>query len=170
MNYNYSSSELKKMDIESILHPMSCISMVKEVGPQVMMSGQGCYVKDSDGITYLSADAGLGATTLGFGQKALAKAMHSACDELGFYQTTINSSGRAQILLAEKLLSYVPDYFSKIFFANSGSEANESALKIARFINAVQGKLKNVKFSHVTFRTMVRHYRLSLSVVSKNST
>lgn len=137
---NYCSDQLKKMDIDSILHPFSVISMLKETGPHVVMSGQGCYLKDSDGKTYLSADAGLGATTLGFGQQALAKAMYGACNELGFYQTTTDSSNQSQILLAEKLLSYVPNYFSKIFFANSGSEANESAMKIVRFYNAVQGK------------------------------
>jgi len=136
----YCSDQLKQIDIDNILHPFSAISMLKEVGPHVIVSGQGCYVTDSDGKTYLSGDAGLGATTLGFGHPALAKAMYAACNKLGFYQTTINSSNDPQILLAEKLLSYVPDYFSKIFFANSGSEANESALKIARFYNAVQGK------------------------------
>ena len=140
---NYSNSQLKQMDNDNILHPVSNNTME---GPQVMISGDGCYVKDSDGKTYLSADAGLGATTLGFGQQSLAKAMSSACDELGFYQTAMNSSNRSQIVLADKLLSYVPDYFSKIFFANSGSEANETALKIVRLFNAVQGKPEKRKF------------------------
>lgn len=142
---NYSSGQLKKIDIDNILHPMSCISMIKKNGPLVIMSGQGCYVTDSDGITYLACDAGLGATTLGFGQRTLAQVMYNACEELGFYQTTINSSSKQQILLSEKLLSYVPDYFSKIFFSNSGSEANESAIKIARFFNAVQDKPEKKK-------------------------
>jgi adenosylmethionine-8-amino-7-oxononanoate aminotransferase len=146
------------MDIDKILRPMSSIAMLMADAPHVVMSGQGCYVKDSDGKSYFSGDAGLGTTTLGFGQYVLAKVMYTV---LGLYQTTINSSSQLQILLAEKLLSYVPSYFSKIFFANSGSEANESAIKIVGFYNNVQCKPEKRKI--ITRR--LAHHGSTLSTV-----
>ena len=72
------SMQLKKRDLSAVLHPISSIAETKKLGPQIMVSGQGCYITDSDGGTYLSADAGLGATTLGFGQEPLAKVYGAA--------------------------------------------------------------------------------------------
>ncbi len=136
----YTSTQLKALDIESILHPMSSIGLLNHFGPQVMTGGKGVFVEDSDGNQFLSADAGLGATTLGFGRQELGEVMLEACKNMGFYQTSVDSSNPTQILLAQKLLNYMPDNITKVFFASSGSEANETAIKILRLYNVGQGK------------------------------
>ena len=138
----YSSLQLKTLDINNILHPISSIAAVKHFGPHILTSGEGVFVKDSDNNVLLSADAGLGATTLGFGREDLGETMFHACKEMGFYQTTLGSSNTAQIMLAEKLLSYMPKNITKVFYANSGSDANETAIKICRFYNILQNKPK----------------------------
>ncbi len=131
---------LKLRDLTSILHPASLISFNEQHGPHIIESGSGCYIKDIDGNVLLSADAGLGATTLGFGNTELAQAMARAGARLGFYQTLANSSNPAQIRLAERLLRLAPDSVSRVIFGNSGSDANDTALKMCRYYNAVRGK------------------------------
>lgn len=137
---NMDTIQLKQQDVNSVVHPFSSSHFVKQFGPLVIDSGTGCYLTDIEGNRMLSADAGLGATVLGFGHSAIAETMAQACKQLGFQHTAYTSSNSAQIRLASRLLQHAPEHMGKVFFGTSGSDANESAIKIIRLYNTMLEK------------------------------
>ncbi len=118
-----------------LLHPATDLIRHMEEGPLTIVRGEGVRVEDEDGKTYIEAVSGLWSVTLGFGQKRLADAAYRQLLELPSYHLFRHKSHPRAIELAERLLSLAPCPMSKVFFANSGSEANETAVKLAWYYN-----------------------------------
>src|SRR5208337_1138144 len=97
--------------------------------------GKGIYVEDDDGKSYIEAVSGLWSISLGFGQERLANAAYKQLMELPSYHLFRQMSHPRAIELAENLLSLAPVPMSKVFFANSGSEANDTAIKLVWYYN-----------------------------------
>ncbi|MDQ0588368.1 aminotransferase [Variovorax paradoxus] len=127
-------------DIAAHLHPFTNLATHPQVGPLVIQRGDGIFVEDDQGRRYLEAMSGLWCASLGFSNARLAKAGSDALHGLPYYHTFNGRSNPAAIALAEKLLALAPVPMSKVFFANSGSEANDSAVKLVWYYHNAIGK------------------------------
>jgi 4-aminobutyrate---pyruvate transaminase len=127
-------------DIAAHLHPFTNLATLPQTGPFVITRGDGIYVEDDRGNRYLEAMSGLWCASLGFSNARLAKAGSDALHTLPYYHTFNGRSNAAAVALAEKLLTLAPVPMSKVFFANSGSEANDSAVKLVWYFHNAIGK------------------------------
>jgi 4-aminobutyrate--pyruvate transaminase len=109
-------------------------------GPLVVTRGEGVYVYDADGKRYLDAMAGLWCASLGFTNPRLAEVAASQYETLGFYHTFFGRTLPQATALAEKLVSLTGMTGGKAYFATSGSEANETMVKLAWTYHASRGK------------------------------
>ncbi len=122
-------------DIANLIHPYTNLSVHRTQGPVIITEGKGVRVYDENGKEYIEGLAGLWSTALGFGEEALVEAAAAQMRKLPFYHTFGHKSHNPAIDLAEKLTSMAPVPMSKVFFANSGSEANDTVIKLVWYYN-----------------------------------
>jgi len=127
-------------DAASIIHPLTNLKTHLEKGPVVIDEGKGVWVKDIHGKDYIEGMSGLWCISLGYGQDRLVKAAADQMARLPYYHLTNHKSHSPVIDLAEKLLEIAPVPMSKIWFANSGSEGNDSAARIVWYYWHAMGK------------------------------
>ncbi len=133
-------NSLAARDAASILHPYTDALANEAGGSLVIISGEGIYVHDDQGNRYIEGMGGLWCTALGFGEERLAQAAADQIRRLSFYHGFNRKSHQPQIELAERLLAMAPAPMSKVFFANSGSEAIDSAIKLIWYMNNAMGR------------------------------
>ena len=138
-------SKLATRDIEAVLHPYTNLAALRESGPLVIERGKGIYVYDRSGKAYIDGMAGLWCTALGYGNEELLEAATKQMRGLSFGHLFGGKSHEPAIALAEKLKEIAPAPTSKIFFCNSGSEANDSAIKLLWYMNNALGQPKKKK-------------------------
>src|ERR1700674_2302708 len=139
-------SNLAVRDIETVVHPYTNLASLRETGPMVLERGQGVYVYDSDGKAYIEGMAGLWCTALGYGNEELVEAAAAQMRKLPFSHLFGAKSHDPAIELAEKLKEIAPVPISKVFFCSSGSEANDSQIKLVWYMNNALGRPKKKKF------------------------
>ncbi|HET7341716.1 MAG TPA: aspartate aminotransferase family protein [Methylomirabilota bacterium] len=132
-------------DIAYQLHPFTNLGRHESEGPLVITRGKGVYVTDESGRDYLEAMAGLWCTALGFGEARLADAAARQLRTLPYYHQFGGKANDVAIALAERLVKLMPVPMSKVFFNNSGSEANESAVKLVWYYNNARGRYRKKK-------------------------
>ncbi len=132
-------------DIANVLHPYTNLDQHPDVGPHIIDSGKGIFVYDDGGKEYIEGLAGLWCTSLGFHERELIKAATAQMERLPFYHAFAGKSTGPLIDLAEKLLGVAPPSLSKVFFANSGSEANDSMVKMVWYFNNARGRSSKKK-------------------------
>ncbi|MBW4025130.1 MAG: aspartate aminotransferase family protein [Proteobacteria bacterium] len=126
-------------DIASVFHPYTDQRAHAENGPVVISRGQGVRVLDDAGKSYIDVVAGLWCASLGFSNERLVKAAETQMRALPFYHAFASKSHEPMITLSEMLLERAPVPMSRVFFANSGSEANDSAIKMIWYYNNARG-------------------------------
>jgi 4-aminobutyrate--pyruvate transaminase len=124
------ANSLSRRDAAVLLHPYTDALANEAEGALVMTDGHGVFVRDETGREYIEGMAGLWCLTLGYGQERLAEAAARQMRRLAFYHGFNRKSHAPQIELAEALLARAPVPMSKVFFANSGSEAVDTAIKL----------------------------------------
>jgi 4-aminobutyrate aminotransferase-like enzyme len=127
-------------DIRFHLHAQTNPASHEDTGPLIITRGDGPYVFDSEGRRYLDAMAGLWSASLGFGHPRLKSAAAEAYEAMGFYHTFGGRSSPAAIDAAEAIANLAPIEEVRIFFATSGSEANETMVKLAWLYHAANGE------------------------------
>lgn len=132
-------------DIASYLHPYTNLAAHEKTGPHVISKGHGIYVTDDSGRDFIEGMAGLWCASLGFGERRLVEAATKQLETLPYYHTFASRSTNPAIDLAEKLLELAPVPMSKIFFANSGSEATDSAVKMVWYYHNAIGQPEKKK-------------------------
>jgi 4-aminobutyrate---pyruvate transaminase len=132
-------------DIATVLHPYTDLQAHQEVGPVVIARGKGVRVWDDAGKEYIESVAGLWCASLGFDNERLVQAAVTQMRKLPFYHGFTAKSHEPMIDLAEMLLARAPVPMSKVFFANSGSEANDSAIKMVWYFNNALGRTQKKK-------------------------
>jgi 4-aminobutyrate---pyruvate transaminase len=132
-------------DIANVLHPYSDLKAHQETGPLVISRGEGVRVFDETGKSYIESVAGLWCASLGFSNERLVQAAIAQMRKLPFYHSFTGKSHDPMIDLAEMLIQRAPAPMSKAFFANSGSEANDSAVKMVWYFNNAIGRPKKKK-------------------------
>jgi 4-aminobutyrate--pyruvate transaminase len=139
-------SNAQARDVQSLLHPYTNLVKLRETGPVVMERGKGVWVYDETGKDYMEGMAGLWCTALGWGEEALVEAAAEQMRKLSFGHIFAGRSHEPAIALAEKLKDIAPFPVGKVFFANSGSEANDTQIKLFWYANNARGKPKAKKF------------------------
>jgi 4-aminobutyrate--pyruvate transaminase len=132
-------------DIANVLHPYTDLEAHQQVGPVVISRGKGVRVWDESGKEYIESVAGLWCASLGFDNERLVQAAVDQMRKLPFYHAFTAKSHEPMIDLAEMLIARAPVPMSKVFFANSGSEANDSAIKMVWYLNNALGRPKKKK-------------------------
>ena len=122
------------------LHPYTNLKAHEEVGPLVIERGAGVHVFDDAGKAYIEGMAGLWCTALGFGEERLVEAATRQMRKLPFYHAFGHKAHDPGIDLAEALIRIAPVPMSKVFFTNSGSEANDTVVKLVWYYNNALGR------------------------------
>ncbi len=140
-----SVKHLVRKDADVVLHPASSITTLLNSGPQMITSGKGSYVVDAEGHHLLDAIAGLWCVNVGYGRQEITQVMKEVADQLAYYHTFSNASNPWQVMLAEKLVRIAPANLTRMFFGSSGSDANDTCIKIAWHYHNLRGKPSKTK-------------------------
>jgi putrescine aminotransferase len=121
------------LDAAHHIHPFTQTSALNAEGVRVIVKADGVYLWDSEGKRLIDGMAGLWCVQVGYGNGELAQAGCEALRRLAYYNHFFKTSNPYTIDLAAKLASVLPQGHGRVLFANSGSEANDSALKLIRY-------------------------------------
>ncbi|SMH56555.1 aspartate aminotransferase family protein [Azospirillum agricola] len=128
-----------------VLHPYTNLHAHETQGPLVIERGEGVRVFDDAGNAYIEGMASLWCVSLGWGEERLVQAAAKQMRQLSSYHIFGHKSHEPGIDLAEKLIALAPVPMSKVFFANSGSEANDTAIKLIWYYNNALGRPEKKK-------------------------
>ena len=133
-------TQIQTADIAHLLHPYTNLPAHAESGPLVVVRGENVRVFDESGKDYIEGLAGLWCTSLGWGEERLVQAAADQMRQLPFYHLFGSKAHQPAVMLAEALAAMVPVEDGRVFFANSGSEANDTAVKLIWYINNALGR------------------------------
>ena len=137
---NNDTAYLQALDNAHHLHPFAVHHELRDQKPRVISRAEGVYLFDNDGNRIIDGMAGLWCTQLGFGVKELAEVAKKAMEDLSYYnlffQTTTPAAAKLSALVADK----TPADLNQIFFASSGSEANDTAIKMIWYYWNLKGQ------------------------------
>jgi 4-aminobutyrate--pyruvate transaminase len=132
-------------DVRYHMHSYTDARRHQEAGPLIIEKGDGIYVEDSAGNRYIEAMAGLWSVAVGFSEPRLVEAAARQMSKLPFYHNFTSKGHSPLIDLAEKLVKMAPVPMSKAFFTNSGSEANDTAVKMIWYRSNALGQPQRKK-------------------------
>lgn len=133
-------------DLRSHLHPFTNMAQHADTGPHIFTRGEGIYVFDEAGKQYIEGLAGLWCTSLGFSEARLVDAAVRQLRTLPFYHNFAHKAVEPAIDLADYLIGRAPVPMSKVFFTSSGSEANDTVVKLVWYYNNILGRPNKKKF------------------------
>ncbi len=131
---------LSERDRRYLLHPTTHLPQHRNVGPIVVTEGKGVFVRDTEGKEYIEAMAGLWCTALGYGVEELAETAAEQMRKLAYGHLFGGRSHEAAIALAERLVDIAPFPASRVFFGTSGSDANDTQVKLVWYYNNARGR------------------------------
>ncbi|MCB5410256.1 aspartate aminotransferase family protein [Pseudogemmobacter faecipullorum] len=129
---NLPTAELQRLDAAHHFHPFTDRAALAEKGARVILRGEGCWLTDSEGHRILDGMAGLWCVNIGYGRKELAEVAARQMQELPYYNTFFQTTHVPAIALAAKLAELAPGDLNHVFFAGSGSEANDTNIRLVR--------------------------------------
>ena len=138
-------TELARQDLDSLFHPNTNLAAHHAQGPTVFVRGQGIRVWDEHGKDYIEGIAGLWCTTLGYGDEELAQTAYEQIRKLSFGHLFAGKSHEPAIRLAEKLAQLAPFSDARAFFGNSGSDGNDTQIKLIWYYNNAIGRPEKKK-------------------------
>jgi 4-aminobutyrate---pyruvate transaminase len=141
----YIANSIEARDIASLVHMQTNLRQHQQEGPLVIARGEGCRVFDDAGRDYIESVAGLWCASLGFNSERLARVAHEQMRRLGYYHLYRHRSNEPAIELAETLLKIAPVPMARVVFQCSGSEANDTAIKLAWYYWNALGKPQRTK-------------------------
>ncbi len=129
---------LQQLDAAHHLHPFNDNAALAKKGTRLLVRGEGCYVWDAQGKQLLDAFAGLWCVNVGYGRKELGQAAARQMEQLAYYNSFFQCTTEPTVRLSAKLAELCPGDLNYAFFSNSGSEANDTILRMVRHFWAVQ--------------------------------
>jgi L-2,4-diaminobutyrate transaminase len=147
MNEMLTNDRLAQWDRESLMHPSTHLAQFArgEATQRIMAGGEGVYVTDRDGRRFLDAFAGLYCVNVGYGRTEIADAIAEQARQLAYYHAYVGHGTEASITLAKMVLDRAPAGMSKVYFGLSGSDANETNVKLVWFYNNILGRPEKKK-------------------------
>ena len=145
LHNEFPAGSLEAKDLQHLLHPTTNLKVHHQVGPRIHDHAEGVYMWDSHGKQYLEGMAGLWCTALGYGEEELVRVAAEHMRKLSYSQLFGSKSNEQSILLAEKLKSMAPFDAGRVFFGVSGSDANDTQIKLMWYYNNVIGRPEKKK-------------------------
>jgi putrescine---pyruvate transaminase len=144
---NYDIAELRRLDIAHHLPAQADYQEIEDLGgSRIITHADGCYIHDGDGNKILDGMAGLWCVTIGYGRDELADVAAEQMKELPYYNSFFKTANPPAVLLADKISSLTGHKLPHIFFNSSGSEANDTVLRMVRHYWQVKGEHKRTVF------------------------
>ncbi len=138
-------SNAQRRAVETVVHGFTNLVQLHKTGPIVVERGKGVYVWDTSGNRYLEGMAGLWCTALGYGNEEMVEAAREQLSKLSFAHLFAARSHDPGVALAEKIKELSPAPASHVFFGSSGSEANDTQVKLTWYYNNARGKPEKKK-------------------------
>jgi putrescine aminotransferase len=138
----YQPAQLRELDAAHHLHPFSDHASLRAAGARVIVRGDGPYIIDSDGNRILDGMSGLWTANIGHSRKELAEAAYKQMLELPYYNTFFKTTHAPVALLSRKLAELAPANLNQTFFGSSGSESNDTAIRLIRHYWVLKGEPK----------------------------
>lgn len=132
LSVNTPTEELRRVDAAHHMHPFTNNSELEDKGARIITRAEGCWLSDSEGNRILDAMAGLWCVNIGYGREELSQAAARQMSDLPYYNTFFQTSHVPAIALSAKLADLAPGDLNHVFFAGSGSEANDTNLRMVR--------------------------------------
>ena len=140
---NYDIAELRRLDVAHHLPAQADYALIRDMGgSRIVTRADGCFIHDGDGNALLDAMAGLWCVQVGYGREELAKAAYEQMCELPYYNTFFKTAAPTTVMLSTKISELLGGNLSHVFFNNSGSEAIDTVLRLARYYWQVKGEPK----------------------------
>jgi L-2,4-diaminobutyrate transaminase len=141
------NTALEQWDRENFFHPSTHLAQFRrgEVPQRVIAHAEGAYIVDSKGQRSLDAFAGLYCVNVGYGCQPVIDAIKRQAQELSYYHAYVGHGTEASITLSKMVLDRAPDHMSKVYFGLSGSDANETNIKLVWYYNNILGRPKKKK-------------------------
>ena len=140
MDQNYSTSDWQSFEADYHLPPFSDYKSLHKEGTRIITRAEGHYIYDSEGHKILDGMAGLWCVNVGYGREELVEAATKQMRELPYYNAFFKTSHPAASQLSAKLAEITPEGLNHVFYANSGSEANDTIIRMVRHFWALEGK------------------------------
>lgn len=138
---------LESWDRENFFHPSTHLANFArgDAPNRVITGGKGVFINDINGNTLLDAFAGLYCVNVGYGQQKVIDAISKQANELAYYHAYVGHGTEASITLSKMILDRAPDHMSKVYYGLSGSDANETNVKVVWYYNNVLGRPQKKK-------------------------
>ena len=136
---SFTGNSAASRDLAHVLHPYTNLKKFETTGPLIISSGKGIRVTDEQGKEYIEAMGGLWCTALGYDEDRLAEAAVRQMRKMPVYHQFAGRGNEPAAELAEKLIAMAPVKMARVFFGNSGSEANDTAVKLVWYYNNARG-------------------------------
>lgn len=141
----FPADSIEAKDLKHVLHPTTNLKLHSQTGPFVNERAEGIYLWDNQGRQYIEGMAGLWCTAIGYGNEELADVAAEQMRKLSYSQLFTGKTNEASVLLAEKLTSMAPFNASRVFFGLSGSDANDTQIKLMWYYNNLIGRPEKKK-------------------------
>ena len=141
------NDQLAQWDRDNFFHPSTHLAEFArgEAAQRIVSTAQGCHITDRDGTRLLDAFAGLYCVNIGYGRQEIAEAMAAQARELAYYHAYVGHGTEASITLSKMILDRAPKGMSKVYFGLSGSDANETNVKLIWYYNNILGRPEKKK-------------------------
>jgi putrescine aminotransferase len=136
----HDTKALQELDKQSYMHPFTDSKAMHEKGTRIITSADGCYIYDSEGGKTLDGMAGLWCVSIGYGRDELADVAAKQMRELPYYNSFFGTAHPPVIKLAAQLKRLAPDNISHVFFTGSGSESNDTNVRMVRHYWQAKGQ------------------------------
>lgn len=141
------NDQLEAWDRENYFHAMTSLGEFArgEIPHRVVSGGDGCHIVDRDGTRLLDGFSGLYCVNVGYGCKPVIDAIAQQANDLAYYHSYVGHGTEASITLAKMVMERAPEHMSKVYFGLSGSDANETNLKLIWYYNNILGRPEKKK-------------------------
>lgn len=141
------NDQFDQWDRDTFFHPSTHLAQFSrgELPNRIITGGQGVYVEDRDGNRLLDGFAGLYCVNAGYGRREIADAIAEQARKLAYYHAYVGHGTEASITLSKMIIDRAPDNMSRVYYGLSGSDANETNIKLVWYYNNVLGRLEKKK-------------------------
>ncbi|ELA8359935.1 TPA: aspartate aminotransferase family protein [Vibrio alginolyticus] len=135
------TQQLLEIDRQRVFHASTHLKQYSagELSGRIISSGNGIRITDSEGIELIDGFAGLYCVNIGYGRTEMADAIYEQAKELAYYHTYVGHTNEALVTLSDRIIKMAPEGMSKVYYGMSGSDANETQLKLVWYYNNARG-------------------------------